>query len=91
MNYKYYICVFKSKNMAVYTISILEKLGHKNYQLISTPCWIKAGCSYSIKFNDMRYFNILEREANKIGAEVENIYLIERKDGKRTYKKLLFK
>lgn len=89
MDYKYYICVFKSKNMAVYTLAILERLGHKNFQLVSTPCGIKAGCSYSIKFSNMRYLNILRKEAIKIGAEIENIYLIERKNGKKSIEKVV--
>ncbi|CCQ97599.1 conserved hypothetical protein [[Clostridium] ultunense Esp] len=89
MDYKHYICVFKSKNMAVYMLTILERLGHKNFQLISTPCGIKAGCSYSIKFSNMRYFTIIEREAIKIGAEIEGVYLAERRNGRRIIKKVI--
>ncbi|MBZ2173701.1 DUF3343 domain-containing protein [Schnuerera sp. xch1] len=88
LNYKYYICVFTSKNIAVYTLSFLEKSGYKNFQLVSTPCEIKAGCSYSIKFNNLKYLDILKEETEKIGVKVEKIYLIERKDGKRTIQKL---
>ncbi|MCF6464134.1 putative Se/S carrier-like protein [Clostridium sp. Cult1] len=89
MDYRHYICVFKSKNMAVYTLTILERLGHKNFQLVSTPCGIKAGCSYSIKFSNIKYLNILRKEAMKIGAEIENIYLIERKSGKKSMEKVI--
>ncbi|HSH37062.1 DUF3343 domain-containing protein [Schnuerera sp.] len=88
MDYKYYIIVFKSKNMAVYTFSILEKLGYKNFQLISTPCGIKAGCSYSIKFKNIRYFNIIKKEAKKINAEIEGVYLVERKSGNKKIEKI---
>lgn len=88
LNYKYYICVFKSKNMAIYTFNILERLGHKNFQLVSTPCKIKAGCNYCIKFNNIKYLDVIEKEANKIGAKIQNIYLVERKNGKRTIKQV---
>lgn len=88
-NCKHYICVFKTKNMAIYTLTTLERLGYKNFQLISTPCEIKAGCNYSIKFNDIDYLDILEKQAKKIGAEIQNIYLIERKEGKKIIKKII--
>lgn len=89
LNNRYHICVFNTKNMAIYTFSILEGLGHKNFQLISTPCEIKAGCSYSIKFSNIRYLDILEKEAKEIGAEIQGVYLVERKEGKRTIEKVL--
>ena len=89
LNYKYYICVFNTKNMAVYTFAVLERLGYKNFQLVSTPCEIKAGCSYSIKFSNIRYLDILKKEIEKIGSEIEAIYFIERKDGKRSINKMV--
>lgn len=75
--------------MAIYTFSILEKLGYKNIQLVSTPCQIKAGCSYSIKFNNMEYLNIIKKYSEKIGAKIEDVYLVERKNGKRTIRKII--
>lgn len=89
LNYRYYICVFSTKNMAVYTFAVLEKLGYKNFQLVSTPCEIKAGCSYSIKFSNIRYLDILKKEVKKIGSEIEAIYFIERKGGKRSINKIV--
>ncbi|MCF6465673.1 DUF3343 domain-containing protein [Clostridium sp. Cult2] len=87
-NNRYYICAFTSKNMAMYLFSSLDGLGYKEFQLISTPCEIKAGCSYSIKFGNIKYLDILKREAKKLGIEVSNIYFFERKNGKRSIKKL---
>ena len=89
LNYKHYICVFNTKNMAVYTFTVLEGLGYKNFQLVSTPCEIKAGCSYSIKFSNIRYLDILKKEVKKIGVEIEDVYLVERKDGRRTINKIV--
>lgn len=89
MNDRYYICVFESRNMAIYVYSILEKLGYSKFKLVSTPCQIKyAGCSYSIRFNDIAYIDILKEQSNKIGAKIKDFYLVERKNGKRVIKKV---
>ena len=89
INDKYYLCVFESKNMAVYVYSILEKLGYSNFKLVSTPCEIKsAGCSYSIRFNNIAYVEILKKQSKKIGVKIKNIYLVERKDGRRVIRKV---
>lgn len=85
---KYYICTFDTKNMAIYLSAALERQGHKGIQLISTPCEIKAGCNYSIKFNDLKYLDILEKEVAKLGIKINSIYLVDRICGKRTIKKL---
>lgn len=88
LNDKYYICIFNTKNMAIYTFSILEGLGYKNFQLVSTPCEIKAGCSYSIKFSNIRYLDVLKKQAQKINAIIQDVYLVERKDRKRILEKI---
>lgn len=85
---RYYIYAFTSKNMAMYLFSILDRLGYKEFQLISTPCEIKAGCSYSIKFSNIKYLDILKREAKKLDIDIVDIYFFERKDGKRSIKKI---
>ena len=88
LNEKYYICVFDTKNMAVYLSCALEGLGYKNFQLISTPCEIKAGCSYSIKFSKLRYLDIIEEEAENLGIKINSLYLVDRINGKRSIKKI---
>ncbi|WP_416197858.1 MAG: Se-S-carrier domain-containing protein [Sporanaerobacter sp.] len=85
---KYYIAVFKSKNYAIQIQYILENLGYSCFQLISTPCELKAGCSYSIKFKDINYLEILKRETSKLNTDIESLYCIERKNGKKTIKNL---
>ena len=87
-NNRYYICAFTTKNMAIYLHTVLDKLGHEEFQLISTPCEIKAGCSYSIKFSNISSIDILRREAKNLGVEVGDVYFFEKKDGKRTIKKI---
>ena len=74
---RYYICAFTSKNMAMYLFSILDRLGYKEFQLISTPCEIKAGCSYSIKFSNIKYLDILKREAKKLDIDIVDIYFLK--------------
>ena len=87
-NGRYYICAFATKNMAIYLFSILDGLGYKEFQLISTPCEIQAGCSYSIKFTNIKDLDILKREAKNLNIEIGDIYFFERKDGNRFIKKL---
>lgn len=87
---KYYVCAFDTKNEAVYLYYILEKEGYNNFQLVSTPCLIQAGCGYSIRFNNIKYLNILIKEAGKVGIPVEKVYLLGRKDGKRTIERIIF-
>ncbi|WP_077367782.1 DUF3343 domain-containing protein [Anaerosalibacter sp. Marseille-P3206] len=85
---KYYIAIFKSKSYAIQINYILENLGYKNFQLVSTPCQIQAGCGYSIKFKEMRQLDILKREARSLNTNIESLYCIERKNGSKTIKNL---
>ncbi len=88
MNHNYYIAVFESKNKAVYLYSMLENIGYTNFQLISTPCALKVGCNYSIKFTNIRNVDALIREAKELGVGVPIIYFAEKADGKYKYKKI---
>lgn len=86
---KYYVALFKSKSHAIQIIYVLENLGYKNnFQLISTPCEIQAGCGFSIKFNDIRYLEILKEEAASLHLNIEKFYYIERNSGKKVLKNL---
>lgn len=87
---EYYICAFNVKNEAAYLYYILERKGYKNFQLVSTPCYIQAGCGYSIRFKNIDYLNILIKEAEKVGIVIEKVYFLGRKDGKRTVEKIYF-
>ncbi len=89
MNMNYYISIFETKNKAVFLYSVLETMGYRIFQLISTPCAIKAGCNYSIKFPDKSHIDILINTAKEIGIEMPDIYYAEKKDGKYKYKKIL--
>ena len=88
MSNNYYLSIFKTKNQAVFLYSILESMGYDNFQIISTPCTIKAGCNYSIKFSNLKYADILYKEAKELGIEAPDIYVAERKDGKYKYKRV---
>ncbi len=88
MNESYHIAVFETKNKAVFLYSILETIGYRNFQLISTPCVIKAGCNYSIKFGDRRYIDVIVNEAMELGLDIPDIYFAEKKNGKYKYKKI---
>jgi len=88
-NKEYYIAVFNSKNYAIQLFYKLEKKGYSNFQLISTPCQLKGGCSYSIKFNRLSDLNYLVNEASNFSS-VSNIYYVEKRDGKKYYKAIKY-
>lgn len=90
MNQNYYLAIFQTKNNAVYLFSILESIGYKNFQLISTPCSIKVGCNYGIKFNNISYKDIIFKEASKINIDLVNIYYAEKINGRFRYIKMNF-
>ncbi|MEY8415368.1 putative Se/S carrier-like protein [Tissierella praeacuta] len=88
MNRNYYMAVFQTKNKAVFLYSVLESIGYTNFQLISTPCTIKAGCNYAIKFINIKYADILIKEAKELDIGTPDIYIAENKDGRYKYKKI---
>ncbi|AKL95208.1 hypothetical protein CACET_c17600 [Clostridium aceticum] len=85
---KYYIAVFDSRNHAMQLHQHLRKARLDQFQLISTPCKIKAGCSYSIKFLNLEDAKKLMEEAEKIKKKVSSIYSAERVNKTRVLKKL---
>lgn len=82
---KYYLAVFKSKNYAVQLYYKLEKAGYGIFQLISTPCHLRGGCSYSIKFNKLNDLNYLKQYSQNFNEEIQGVYYVERKDGAKVY------
>jgi len=88
MKDKYYIAVFQSRNHAIQLYQYLNKQKYNQYELISTPCKIKAGCSYSIKFTDFNDYKLLENIATKSGRNILAIYEISRQNGKRVLNKI---
>lgn len=85
----FYISVFESKNKAVFLFSALESKGYKGIQLVSTPCSIKAGCNYAIKFINKRYIDIIKKEGKELGIEKIDIYYADRINGRYKYKKIM--
>lgn len=84
---EYYIAVFVSKNHAVELHHILSRKGH-NYELISTPCKISSGCSYSIKFNHLYSAKPITEAAKEYKKTVKDIYKIYRVNGKLMTEKI---
>lgn len=82
---KYYLAVFKSKNYAVQLYYKLDKAGYSLFELVSTPCQLRGGCSYSIKFyrlNDLKY---LHQYSTNLKEEIQGLYFVEKKDGTKKY------
>lgn len=88
MKMDYYLSVFETKNKAVFLYSVLETMGYSNFQLVSTPCTIKVGCNYAIKFGHIKYADILVKEANELDIGIPDIYFVEKKAGKYEYEKI---
>lgn len=88
MKDRYYIAVFESRNHAIQLYQYLSRQRYNQYELVSTPCRIKAGCSYSIKFTDLKDYEFLKNLADKSARKILNIYEINRQNGKRTLNKL---
>jgi len=85
---KYYIAVFQSRNHAIQLYQYLSRQNYKQYELISTPCKIKAGCSYSIKFTDLKDYDFLQDLAEKSNRSILAIYEVARRSGRRVLNKL---
>jgi len=88
MKEKYYIAVFQSRNHALQLYQYLNRQKYSQYELISTPCKIKAGCSYSIKFTDLKDYELLKDLAYKANRNILAIYEVARQNGRRVINKL---
>lgn len=85
---KYYITVFQSRNHAIQLYQYLSRKNYRQYELISTPCKIKAGCSYSVKFTDINDYELLKNICEKANINILAIYEIARQNGKRVLTEL---
>lgn len=85
---KYYLAVFESRNHAIQLHQHLQRNKLLQFELVSTPCKIKAGCSYSIKFDNLNELGLLTAEAKSIKKTIAAVYVVERSYGKRIIKKL---
>lgn len=86
----YYLCVFESKNYAILLYTLLEAGGNNVFQLVSTPCGLKAGCTYSIKIPHRSYISIIKREVEEANLKEPKIYYVEKIQGKTVYKEVGF-
>ena len=86
----YYLVVFKSKNHAMLLYTLLESKNYDFMKLISTPCNLKAGCSYSMKVLDKSHLETIKQEAD--GAHIKNLklYYVEKINGRPHYKEIPF-
>lgn len=87
----HYLCVFESKNHTLYLMKELESSVHKNFQLVSTPCGLKAGCSYSIKFPHIAYLKTISKKVDELKLEAPRIFMAQKIEGKFRYKEILIK
>ena len=90
MDREYYLAVFDSKNHAIYVHQYLKRMGAGGYELVSTPCKIKSGCSYSIKFNRPEDHVEMKNVAASINKKIAGFYLIKYSYGRRMIEKIEF-
>jgi len=84
----YYLAVFESRNHAIYFYQHLLMRRLYNFELVPTPCSLKAGCSYSIKFDSLDDYDTLEKEADVINKKITSLYIVESIDRKRYLRKI---
>lgn len=84
----YYLFVFESKNHAVLLYTILESKQNNVAQLVSTPCSLKSGCTYSLKVTHEKYLESIAKEAEEVGIKKYRIYHVQRINGKLKYKEI---
>lgn len=84
----YYLAIFKSKNHAIQLNSRLEKKGYRKFQLISTPCKIKHGCSFSLKYEKPTDLQYIKREMENLKELISGIYHVQRINGQKQYKEI---
>ncbi|KNF09896.1 hypothetical protein CLPU_1c00610 [Gottschalkia purinilytica] len=82
-NREYFIAVFRSKNHAIQIFYNLEKKGYTFFQLISTPCQLKGGCSYSIKFNRLNDIEYIRRLHGDLSSCLSGVYHVAKINGKK--------
>lgn len=88
MRANYYLCVFKGINSAIAVFDVLEDNERKKFQLIPTPCRLKAGCNYSIKFYDIAYLRIIKNIRRQLQIEMPRIYSVSKGEGTTDYKEI---
>ncbi|QUH26700.1 DUF3343 domain-containing protein [Serpentinicella alkaliphila] len=84
----YFIAVYESRNHAMQMYHYFKSTHPNKYLLISTPCRIKSGCSYSIKFNEQDDLKLLLDESANLKKNISGIYLVEKINGRNSYKKV---
>lgn len=85
---KHYLCVFQSRNHAVYIFSLFEEEGKDYFQLVSTPCGLQASCGYSIRFFHKSYIDLLLRKIEENNIPQPKFYYGERVQGNIKYREV---
>lgn len=88
MKNNYYLAIFRTKNKAIMLYSMLEDAGYKNFTLVTSPCIIKTGCNYAIKFKDKTHISTISLESDRLGIESPQIYLADSSRGGFKYIKI---
>lgn len=86
----HYLCVFESKNHAILLYTLLEAGGKNVFQLVSTPCGLKAGCTYSIKIPNKSYISLIKKEIEAVNLKEPRIFYVDKIEGKTVYKEVGF-
>lgn len=90
LNENYYLWVFESKNHAILAFNLLESSGYTDFQIVSTPCGIKSGCTYSIKFFNHDYLRVVDRTIAGLNLFETRIFYVDNTGSQSRYKEIIY-
>ncbi len=85
---KYYLCVFKSSNHAFLIFNLLQEEGKDLFQLMATPCILRVGCGYSIRFFHKSYMDLILKKIKENDISIPQFYLADKINGNMKYKEI---
>lgn len=85
---KYYLCVFKSSNNALFIFNLLQEEGKNSFQLMATPCALRVGCGYSIRFFNKSYMDLILKKIKEHNIPLPQFYHANKINGNMKYKEL---
>ncbi len=86
----YYLWVFESKNHAMLAFNLLESSGYADFEIVSTPCGIKSGCTYSLKFFHHEYLQLVNQTILELNLLESRIFYVDNTDSQSRYKEIIY-
>lgn len=84
----YYLCVFNSRSHTLFVYNLFEKEGKDIFQLVATPCVLRTGCGYAIKFSHKGYIDLISKKVEENNLPTPKFYLVDNIRSNTKYKEL---